>query len=145
MEEETQRGFDEVNERLAEVQSAGHLLLLPDQSGDPLRQQRWSTPAWALAGALVAVTAGGITVGQLSAFLSYANQYTKPFNEISGVVTELQNALACAARVLGPDRRAGRDAGRAGRGRAYGCGRARVICGTCSFSYTPDRQLIRRT
>ena len=43
---------------------------------------------------------GGISVGQLSCFLSYANQYTKPFNEISGVVTELQNALACAARVF---------------------------------------------
>ena len=43
---------------------------------------------------------GGISVGQLSCFLSYANQYTKPFNEISGVVTELQNALACAARIF---------------------------------------------
>ena len=52
-----------------------------------------------LVGALYAVR-GGITIGQLSIFLSYANQYTKPFNEISGVVTELQNALACAARVF---------------------------------------------
>ena len=52
-----------------------------------------------LVGALYAV-GGGISVGQLSIFLSYANQYTKPFNEISGVVTELQNALACAARVF---------------------------------------------
>lgn len=43
---------------------------------------------------------GGLSVGQLSCFLSYANQYTKPFNEISGVVTELQNALACAARIF---------------------------------------------
>ena len=50
-------------------------------------------------GALVAI-GGGITVGRLSCFLSYANQYTKPFNEISGVVTELQNALACAARIF---------------------------------------------
>ena len=50
-------------------------------------------------GALVAIK-GGISVGRLSCFLSYANQYTKPFNEISGVVTELQNALACAARVF---------------------------------------------
>ena len=50
-------------------------------------------------GAFVAVN-GGITVGQLSCFLSYANQYTKPFNEISGVVTEIQNAIACAARVF---------------------------------------------
>ena len=52
-----------------------------------------------LVGALYAVR-GGTTIGQLSVFLSYANQYTKPFNEISGVVTELQNALACAARVF---------------------------------------------
>jgi len=52
-----------------------------------------------LTGALTAI-AGGITVGNLTSFLNYANQYTKPFNEISGVVTELQNALACAGRVF---------------------------------------------
>ena len=52
-----------------------------------------------VAGALSAVN-GGISVGQLTSFLSYANQYTKPFNEISGVVTELQNALACADRIF---------------------------------------------
>lgn len=50
-------------------------------------------------GALTCV-AGGLTVGALTTFLSYANQYTKPFNEISGVITELQNALACAARIF---------------------------------------------
>ena len=53
----------------------------------------------ALAGGLIALN-GGMTVGLLTSFLSYANQYTKPFNEISGVVTELQNAIACAARLL---------------------------------------------
>ena len=52
-----------------------------------------------LTGAFAAVR-GVMTVGQLSAFLSYANQYTKPFNEISGVITELQNAIACAGRVF---------------------------------------------
>ena len=52
-----------------------------------------------LTGALIAM-AGGISVGNLTTFLNYANQYTKPFNEISGVVTELQNALACAGRVF---------------------------------------------
>ena len=52
-----------------------------------------------LAGAISAMR-GALTVGQLSCFLSYANQYTKPFNEISGVVTELQNALACAGRIF---------------------------------------------
>ena len=52
-----------------------------------------------LTGALIAIS-GGITVGNLTSFLNYANQYTKPFNEISGVITELQNALACAGRVF---------------------------------------------
>lgn len=50
-------------------------------------------------GALTAIT-GGLTVGQLSCFLTYANQYTKPFNEITSVITELQNAIACAARIF---------------------------------------------
>lgn len=53
-----------------------------------------------LVGALSAITPGGITVGALTSFLSYANQYTKPFNEISGVITELQNAIACAGRIF---------------------------------------------
>ena len=53
----------------------------------------------ALAGSLIAIR-GGITIGALSCFLSYANQYTKPFNEISGVITEMQNAIACAQRVF---------------------------------------------
>lgn len=52
-----------------------------------------------LAGSLAAIH-GGVTVGELSCFLTYANQYTKPFNEISGVVTEMQNAMSCAARVF---------------------------------------------
>ena len=52
-----------------------------------------------LTGALIAI-GGAITVGDLTCLLSYANQYTKPFNEISGVVTELQNALACAGRIF---------------------------------------------
>lgn len=55
--------------------------------------------AVALVGAFT-VLGGGMTVGNLTSFLSYANQYTKPFNEISGVITELQNALACAARIF---------------------------------------------
>ncbi len=56
--------------------------------------------AVALTGALTVLGGGALTVGTLTSFLSYANQYTKPFNEISGVVTELQNALACATRVF---------------------------------------------
>ena len=54
----------------------------------------------ALTGAVISVVSGAITVGTLTCFLSYANQYTKPFNEISGFVTEFQNALACAGRIF---------------------------------------------
>ncbi len=54
----------------------------------------------ALSGAIVAINGGGITIGGLSCFLSYAKQYTKPFNEISSVITELQNAIACAGRIF---------------------------------------------
>ena len=54
----------------------------------------------ALSGAIVAIRSGGITIGGLSCFLSYAKQYTKPFNEISSVITELQNAIACAGRIF---------------------------------------------
>ena len=84
---------------------------------------------------------GGLSIGQLTCFLSYANQYTKPFNEISGVITELQNALACAARIFElieeeaqvPDKES-----------------ATVLCNVegkvdisdVSFSYVPDRKLI---
>ena len=97
--------------------------------------------AVALSGAFAAVS-GSLTVGGLSCFLSYANQYTKPFNEISGVVTELQNALACAARLFElidepaqiPD---APDA--AVLGRASGAVDVRGV----SFSYTPERPLIR--
>ena len=97
----------------------------------------------ALVGALLAIAGGSaLTVGELTVFLSYANQYTKPFNEISGVLTELQNALACISRLfelmdeaeIPPD-----DAD------------ARVLCdvdGTVTldrvaFSYTSNRELIR--
>ena len=54
----------------------------------------------AISGGLVSILTGKITVGGLMTVLSYATQYTKPFNEISGVITELQNAIACSARVF---------------------------------------------
>lgn len=98
----------------------------------------------ALFGALTVIRTGGtaLTVGELSCFLSYANQYTKPFNEISGVVTELQNALACAARIFevldapveSPD---APDAIVAERPRG------RVELCDVSFSYDPDHPLIQ--
>ena len=92
-----------------------------------------------LVGALYAVR-GGITIGQLSVFLSYANQYTKPFNEISGVVTELQNALACAARVfelLDAEDQVP-EAENAAALQPYG----HVQLQDVSFRYLPDRPLI---
>lgn len=95
--------------------------------------------AVALVGALSAV-GGGISVGDLSVFLSYASQYAKPFNEISGVVTELQNALACAARVfslLGEDDRVP-DKENAAVLSPKGTVDLKDVC----FRYVPDRPLI---
>lgn len=83
---------------------------------------------------------GGITIGQLSIFLNYAGQYAKPFNEISSVVTELQNALACAERIfeLLDEKEEIPDSDDAV---AFEC-RGAVDINNISFSYTPDRPLI---
>ena len=91
-------------------------------------------------GALSAI-AGGISVGQLSCFLTYANQYTKPFNEISGVVTELQNALACAARIFELIEEPAEEPDKAD---AYELESAdgRVSIEGVSFSYDPNQKLI---
>lgn len=91
-------------------------------------------------GALAAIS-GGITVGQLSCFLTYANQYTKPFNEISGVITELQNALACAGRIfeLIEEPAEVRDAKDA---KALAEVDGRVDIDKISFSYTEKQRLI---
>lgn len=90
--------FDEINERLAEYSLKG---IFFSSITNPATRfvNALVYAAVGVFGAFYAIR-GGITVGQLSCFLSYANQYTKPFNEISGVVTELQNAIACAGRVL---------------------------------------------
>ena len=99
MEDEVQKRFDEVNSRLEKCSLQA--IFYSSITNPATRFVNSLVYACVgVAGALVAVTTGGITVGQLSAFLSYANQYTKPFNEISGVVTELQSALACASRVF---------------------------------------------
>ena len=94
----------------------------------------------ALSGAL-AVLSGGMTVGALTAFLSYANQYTKPFNEISGVITELQNAIACAARLFELIETPAQtpDAPDAASLEAV---RGQVEWRGVDFSYAPDRPLI---
>lgn len=97
--------------------------------------------AVALFGAIMAVK-GNITVGILSCFLSYANQYTKPFNEISSVVTELQNAIACAARVFElieespelPDKTDATDLENV---------KGSVEINNLYFSYNPDRELLK--
>ena len=99
----------------------------------------------ALAGALICIaTAGAVnpfTIGQLSACLSYANQYTKPFNEISGVVTELQNALACASRLfelIEEEPQIPEPADAVELADVKGS----VELNDVSFSYVPDRKLI---
>ena len=97
-EAESLASFDEVNTRLQDVSLKA--IFFSSLTNPATRFVNNIVYAGVgLVGAVYAVR-GGITIGQLSVFLSYANQYTKPFNEISGVVTELQNALACAARVF---------------------------------------------
>ena len=97
-EEVVQLEFEEINQRLEKCSlNATFFSSLVNPSTRFVNSLVYA--AVGVFGALSAIT-GGISVGQLSCFLSYANQYTKPFNEISGVVTELQNALACAARIF---------------------------------------------
>ena len=97
-EEEVLERFDQVNERLGEYSlKATFFSSLVNPSTRFVNSLVYTGVG--IFGAISAVM-GGISVGQLASFLSYANQYTKPFNEISGVITELQNALACAGRIL---------------------------------------------
>lgn len=97
-ENESLARFDEINERLEKCSlKATFFSSITNPSTRFINSLVYAGVG--LAGALSAVK-GVITVGELSCFLSYANQYTKPFNEISGVVTELQNAFACAARIF---------------------------------------------
>ncbi|MBQ4091277.1 MAG: ABC transporter ATP-binding protein, partial [Clostridia bacterium] len=100
----------------------------------------------ALAGALICISSGGamLTVGALTTLLNYANQYTKPFNEISGVIAELQNALACAARVFElieaePEIPEAHNAHVLCEQDTDG----RVSIEDVEFSYSPDRELIK--
>ncbi len=92
--------FDEISDRLAKYSLKA--IFISSMTNPATRFVNSVVyAAVALTGALMCIGgAGGFTVGNLSTFLNYANQYTKPFNEISGVVTELQNALACAGRVF---------------------------------------------
>lgn len=138
-EDEALEKFDEINGRL---QKCSLRAIFFSSITNPATRFVNSL-VYAVVGVVGAFTAiaGGISVGQLSALLSYANQYTKPFNEISGVVTELQNALACAGRVFElmeepseiPD---SPDA--VSLEKADGC----VELCNVSFSYTPEQKLI---
>ena len=101
MEQPVQTHFDEINERLRGASlRAVFFSSLTDPSTRFVNSLVYACVG--VAGALTSISTGGVglSIGSLSAFLSYANQYTKPFNEISGVVTELQGALACAQRVF---------------------------------------------
>ena len=97
-EDETLKRFDEINERLEKCSLRAIFFSSLTNPCTRFVNSLVYTGV-GLTGAL-AVIRGGLSVGQLTCFLSYANQYTKPFNEISGVITELQNALACAARIF---------------------------------------------
>ena len=137
-EEESLAAFDDVNDRLRD---ASVKAVFFSSLTNPVTRFVNSVvyAAVGLTGALLAL-GGGISVGQLSVFLSYANQYAKPFNEISGVVTELQNALACIQRVFdlldAPDQIP--DAADAAVLEPDGRFRLENV----SFSYVPERPLI---
>ena len=138
-EDETMETFDEINERLGKCSLKA---IFYSSITNPATRfvNNLAYAGVAVTGAIYAIH-GGISVGQLSCFLTYANQYTKPFNEISGVVTELQNAIACAARIFAlieeepqiPDRE---DALK------FQSVDGRVDLEHVDFSYVPDRQLI---
>ncbi len=138
-EDEARTKFEEINDRLEKYSlNAIFFSSLVNPSTRFVNSLVYA--AVGITGALSAI-AGGISVGQLSAFLTYANQYTKPFNEISGVVTELQNALVCAARIFElieetPEKADAED--------AYELENAdgTVSIENVSFSYMPQQKLI---
>lgn len=144
-EEKALSRFDEINERLARYSlNATFFSSLTNPSTRFVNSLVYTGVC--VAGAFSVIRglvtgAGGISVGTLTCFLSYANQYTKPFNEISGVFTEFQNALACAARIFAlieeePQVEEPADA------RVLQNAEGRVELSHVAFSYVPDRKLI---
>lgn len=143
-EEKSLRDFDVINDRLAEYSlKATFFSSLSNPSTRFVNSVIYAGVA--LCGALMCIssagTAAAFTIGQLSCCLSYTNQYTKPFNEISGVITELQNALACAARLFElieekPQVEEPADAVK------LTDVKGSVELDNVSFSYVPDRKLI---
>ncbi len=139
-EQANEERFDEINKRLSES-SLQAIFYSSITNTAPRFINSLVYAAVGLTGAFAAV-AGSITVGGLSAFLSYANQYTKPFNEISGVITEFQNALVCAERIFAlieepteePD---------APDSRVLDHAEGIVQANAAAFSYVADRPLIK--
>lgn len=140
-EAETQECFDEINGRLESASlRATFFSSLTNPSTRFVNNLVYAGVA--LTGAMVCIGGGNLTVGGLSKFLSYANQYTKPFNEISGVLTELQNAIACAARLfelLDAEPIPQESPDTADLPHASG----NVTLDQVAFSYVPDRPLIQ--
>ena len=139
-EDETLAQFDEINDRLKKY-SLRAIFFSSITNPATRFVNNIVYAAVCLTGALAAV-AGSMTVGGLTSFLAYANQYTKPFNEISGVVTELQNALACAGRIfeLIDEPRYASDKENAP---ALTDVEGNVDLDNVDFSYTPERELIK--
>lgn len=137
-EEESQKTFDEVNERLGKAAlKATFFSSLTNPSTRLVNNIVYAGVS--LTSALFAI-GGGITVGQLSVFLSYASQYAKPFNEISGVVTELQNALTCISRIF--DLMDEREESKVGETVTELESEGEVEFKNISFRYVPERPLI---
>ncbi len=138
-EDEALKEFDEINDRLGKC-SLKAIFYSSITNPSTRFVNNLVYAGVAVTGALFAIK-GGISVGQLSCFLTYANQYTKPFNEISGVVTELQNAIACAARIFAlieeePQVPESKDA------LVLQDVEGRVDLEHVEFSYVPDKKLI---
>ncbi len=137
-EQEAQKRFEEINGRLKDC-SLKAIFFSSITNPSTRFVNGLVYAAVGVAGAFAAVR-GALSVGQLSVFLSYANQYTKPFNEISGVVTELQNAIASAARVFELiDEEAEPSEDGAGE---LGCAEGKVELEHVYFSYDPQVKLI---
>ena len=138
-EEEAVRQFDEINDRLQKY-SLNAIFFSSITNPSTRFVNSLVYAGVAVTGAISAIY-GRLTVGQLSCFLSYANQYTKPFNEISGVVTELQNAIACASRVfelIEEEPEAAESNNAVNLENVDG----RVDLNDVEFSYVPDKKLI---
>lgn len=138
-EDESLEKFDEINERLHKVSlKAVFFSSLTNPSTRFINNLVYA--AVALCGALTVIGGGSLSIGHLSALLSYANQYTKPFNEISGVITELQNSFACAERLFELTEQISEpsDKGLSELESAKG----NVTLEKVSFSYIPEKKLI---